>query len=152
MRLFSAIVLFLLASTVAHAGDARFGQVVLGVEGDSTARTVFAPDTPAIVLRADITDILVGTRLTATWVAVSAEGAAANYQIASADLEIKQASGQASFTVSRPDKGWPVGDYKVSLSINGQVATSLLFKIAPPGRHFVPATLENGKLVPGHFE
>ena len=78
MRLISAIVLILLASTVTYAGDARFGQVVLGVEGDSTARTVFAPDTPVIVLRAEIIDILVGTRLTATWVAVSAEGAAAN--------------------------------------------------------------------------
>lgn len=152
MRMFPAIVLFLLASAVALAGDGQFVQTALCVEGDSAARTVFSPDTAVIVLRAEMIDMPVGTKLSATWVAMKAEGAPENYEIGSADLEIKQASHKASFTLSKPDKGWPVGDYKVSLSINGQVATSLHFKIAPLGMHYVPATLENGKLVPGHFE
>ena len=154
MRLFSAVIGLLLLASVAFAANGRFAQTRLSVQGSGEAQTVFTPDTPMITLQAEILEMPIGTKLTATLVAVKTDAASPNYEIASADLEInhESASDQTSFTLSKPDAGWPVGDYKVSLSINGQVATSLLFKIAPPGMHYVPATLENGKLVPGHFE
>jgi hypothetical protein len=130
--LFSTIGLFLLASAVAFAADGRFGQTTLAVEGGSQAQTVFAPDTPKIVLHAEILEMPIGTKLTATWIAVKTDVAPANYKIESADLEVKQAvaSDETSFWVTKPDAGWPVGDYKVDLSINGQVATSVSFKVA----------------------
>jgi hypothetical protein len=116
---------------VAFAADGRFGQTTLAVEGGKV-QTVFAPDTPKIVLHAEIFEMPVGTRLTATWIAVKTEAAPANYKIESADVEIKQAvaSDETSFWLTKPTAGWPVGDYKVDLSINGQVATSVSFEVA----------------------
>ena len=132
MRVLSTTGFFLLASAVAFAGNARFGQTILRVQGDSKAQTVFTPDSSMIVLHAEIFEMSIGTKLTATWTAIKTDVAPPNYVITSADVEIKQVvtSDEANFSLSKPDTGWPVGDYKVDLSINGQVATSVSFKIA----------------------
>lgn len=127
-----AVGLFLVASTVASAADGRFGRTAIGIEGGSGPQDVFTPDTSKIVLSAEILDMPAGTTLTATWIAVKTEVAPANFQITSADTATKQAvtSDVVTFFMTKPDAGWPVGDYKVDLSINGNVATSVPFTIA----------------------
>ena len=133
MRLLSLTIgLFLFASAVAIAGNGRFGDTTLAAEGSTKAQTVFTPDTAKIVLHAKILDMPAGTKLTAAWIAVKTDVAPANYEIISAEVETKQAaaSDEAEFFLTKPDTGWPIGDYKVDLSINGQVATSITFKVA----------------------
>ena len=132
MRLFSAMIGLLLLASFAFAANGRFGETTLAVEGSTKAQTVFTPDTPKIVLHAKILDMPAGTKLTAAWIAVKTDVAPANYEIISADVETKltAASDDAEFFLTKPDAGWPMGDYKVDLSINGQVATSVSFKIA----------------------
>jgi hypothetical protein len=108
MRLFSLTIgLFLLASALAFAANGRFGETTLAAEGGSGAQTVFTPETPKIVLRAQILEMPIGTKLTATWIAVKTDVAPANYKIDSADVEIKQAvaSDETSFWLTKPNAG-----------------------------------------------
>jgi len=37
---------------------------------------------------------------------------------------------EASFSLSKPTNGWPVGDYRVDLLIDGTKAKSVAFKVA----------------------
>jgi hypothetical protein len=131
MRLLSSIIgLALLVSTVAFAGNPRFGQTALAVADAKAAQTVFAPDTPKISLHAQILDMPEGTKLTADWIAVKTDVAPANYKIDSATVETEEDAKEASFSLSKPNAGWPVGDYKVDLSIDGKAAISVAFKVA----------------------
>jgi hypothetical protein len=38
---------------------------------------------------------------------------------------------QADFSLTKPNAGWPAGDYRVELSINGKHASTVHFKVAP---------------------
>jgi hypothetical protein len=133
MRLLSSIVgLALLVATSAFAGDARFGTTALAVEGSQKAQTVFAPDTPKIVLHVQILDMPAGAKLTASWIAVKTAVAPPNYKIDAADVKLDKAvsSDESSFSMTKPNAGWPVGDYRVDLAINDKVAASVPFKVA----------------------
>jgi hypothetical protein len=133
MRIVPAIAAVLLClSSAAFAGEPRFGQTAFALESGTAAQTVFAPDAPKIVLHVQVQDIPKGAKITADWIAVKTDVAPANYKIDSATLDIDRdiASDESSFSLSRPNAGWPVGDYKVDLSINGKVAKSPTFKVA----------------------
>jgi hypothetical protein len=131
MRLLSPIVgLAMLVSTVAFAESPHFGQTALALGDAKTAQTVFAPDAAKIVLHVQIVDMTEGTKLTADWIAVKTDVAPANFKIDSATTELEEDAEEATFSMSKPNAGWPVGDYKVDLSINGKVTTSVPFKVA----------------------
>jgi hypothetical protein len=133
MRIFPAIAAVLLClSNAAFAGEPRFGQTAFSLQNGTSAQTVFAPDAPTIVLHAEVQDMPKGAKIAADWIAVKTDVAPANYKIDSAAIEIDKdiASDEASFSLSRPNAGWPVGDYRVDLSINGKVAKSAPFKVA----------------------
>ncbi len=84
----------------------------------------FAPDIAVIYATAILTDAPVGTRITATWIYVTE-----SYTIGSVDLFSDETSQAIMFYMNRPEEGFPTGQYKVELAIDGQLAITLDFTV-----------------------
>ena len=89
----------------------------------------FSPDTAKICLSIRLTNAPPDTEVKAEWIYVQGE---------IEDLEnylIDTVSGQGEndayvgFTLSRPDNGWPVGEYNVVLSIDGKKKLTVPFEV-----------------------
>jgi hypothetical protein len=121
----------LLLATAAQAAEPHFGDLVFSASAESgDAKDVFATDTPKIYLRAELEDVDQDTKVSAAWIAEKTDAAPPNYKIDSTDLTAKSGMDVATFSLSKPNAGWPAGDYRVELSINGKPATSAHFKVA----------------------
>jgi hypothetical protein len=89
----------------------------------------FNSDSPEIHAVAVLDDVSPGTRLKGTWVAIDAI-ATPNYEIDSTIIVIKE-SGEvrAHFSISKPNSGWPVGNYRLDFYIDGKLVTATPFAI-----------------------
>lgn len=126
----SIALLGLVAAAAAYAASPHYSDMKLSDEEDGDATDSFAPDTPKIYLRAGLIDTPAGTKLTSTWVAEDTNGAApANYKIDSVDLTVAPPIDTATFSLSKPNAGWPVGSYRVDLFIDGKAAGTMHFKV-----------------------
>jgi hypothetical protein len=120
----------LLAAAAARADAPHYGQTALSMADSHTAQQVFKPDAPKIVLHVQLVDVPKGTPLAADWIAEKTGAAPANYKIDSSTVAAED-SDEIAFSLSKPNAGWPVGDYRVDLSIAGQHAKSVHFQVAP---------------------
>jgi len=108
----------------------RFGEIILSDEKDATdSEDTFETRTEKIYLTAQLVDVPRGTKVSSTWVAVSTRVAPPNFVIDSAQVTTGARVNVANFALSRPDNGWPVGNYRVDLAINGQNLASVKFKV-----------------------
>lgn len=116
----------------AQAAEPRYADVLLSdVKDGGAAKKVYARDTAKIFLSAKLVDVSAGAKLTAVWIAEKTKVAAPNYRIDSADVTVGALTNRVHFSLSKPTAGWPEGDYRVELLINGKPATSVRFKVAP---------------------
>ncbi|WP_341992697.1 hypothetical protein [Azorhizobium sp. AG788] len=100
-------------------------------DGDVPPQTAFAANTPKIVLGLQVRDVKAGDKLTAAWIAEKTDAAAPNYTIASVAIPLG-ASPTVSSSLSKPDAGWPPGQYRVDVSYNGgPVEFSQRFTVKP---------------------
>lgn len=129
---------FLLISTVSSAtafAEVKLGALTIckGVEGPElnpvNATDKFGSDTPVIHAVAQIKGGIPSTKITGKWISVDAISIP-NYEINSADLVLnKTGTVNAHFELSKPTKGWPTGNYKVDIYIDGEKAGSAAFSI-----------------------
>ena len=98
----------------------------------------FTAQTPAIHAVAVLDGVAAGTVLTGTWVAVDAIETP-NYVIDSAVVHVDQ-GGQvrAHFSISRPNSGWPTGNYRLDFMIDGTLAASVPFTITAGSENSLP--------------
>ena len=115
----------------AQAGEARYTDMVLSDAKDGTPKQVFGPTTAKIYLKAKLTDVPSGAKLKGAWIAEKTKVAPPNYQIDATELKVGTLMNRVDFSLSKPNAGWPVGDYRVDLSINDKVVQSVKFKISP---------------------
>lgn len=97
-------------------------------ESGGRSTTVFAPtDTFYLIAEVDGPE---NTRVKATWTAVNAENVDPNYLID----EVEQTfSGSNTLTFDLVGNSiWPVGEYKVDLTLNGEPNQSLTFRVQAP--------------------
>ena len=126
-----ALFLIFLLALVACGGSAapQISKVVLSKdESGSRSTTVFGPtDTFYLIAEADGPE---NSRVKATWTAVNAENVDPNYLID----EVEQTfSGSNTLTFDLvSDTAWPVGEYKVDLSLNGEPNQSVTFRVQVP--------------------
>jgi len=90
----------------------------------------FKPTTPKIYVRSTLTGADKAVKARAEWIAVKAEGAPANYKIDATELSAGPAMNKVQFSFSKPTAGWPVGDYRVDLFLDGKKATDVKFSVA----------------------
>jgi len=116
--------------TEASAASPRYSDLVLSDAEGGPAKAVFEPNTAKIHLRAKLVDMPNGTVLKSEWIAEKTKVAPPNYRIDATELKVGSLTNIAKFSMSRPNAGWPEGDYRVDLLIDGKPATQVKFKVA----------------------
>lgn len=131
-----ALVTFAVAAATAllmtvSAQAAGFSDIVLASSKAATeTETTFAPDTGEIFLTATMDDVKAGSKVTITWVSVDSRGVApANYKIDTVDLDITEGMNILDGNLTKPTSGWPVGTYRVDLSVDGVILKSVDFEV-----------------------
>ena len=123
------LALFAISAGVAHAGD-HIGRTAFAIGDDGKEMlTVFATDTPKIVLHVELKDAEVGAKVGAVWIAVKTDAAPANYKIDASTLTLDTVENEVTFSLSKPTAGWPVGTYQVELSYNGTAEKAAPFSV-----------------------
>lgn len=121
----------LLVATAIQAGEPRYNDLKFSDTDDGdTSMTVFAADTPKIFLHAALVDVASGAKLVGTWIAEKTDAAPPDYKIDSITLTAGLLTNVTTFSLSKPNAGWPVGDYRVELAIDGKPAGAAHFKVA----------------------
>lgn len=98
-------------------------------DGNNTT-TVFAPSDIFYVV-GDLYDAPAGTVVDASWLAVQIEGYKPDeliYEQSINDFTEESFTGTIFFELSN-DSGWPVGDYKVDVFLNGSFVESVPFRV-----------------------
>jgi len=91
--------------------------------------TSFATDTAEIFCSVKLANAPSGTEIKSEWIFVKGEtGDAVDYLIDTWNTTAA-GSGYISFSITRPEGNWPMGDYKVVLYLDGKEVTSAPFKI-----------------------
>ncbi len=103
----AAVIVFLAARTNSASDLQRVGFLI-------------PPTIPEIVYFYELAPNASG-RVTGVWIATDVgEIAPANFLIDSLSLELPP-GGEASFTLTRPTNGWPLGLYRLELYLNGRL-------------------------------
>jgi len=89
----------------------------------------FTTDASEIFCSVKLSNAPSGTEISSEWIYVKGEtGEVVNYLIDTWNT-VTGGSGYLSFSITRPDAGWPAGDYKVVLYLDGNEASSVSFKV-----------------------
>lgn len=111
--------------TTARLTDAAMASMVDPDTLQAVSKTNrFSPATPVIYATALLKNAPEDTLITAKWYYVTED-----IDIASVDIESTETNQYISFSLSRPDNGFPVGDYEVELYIDGELSETLKFSV-----------------------
>jgi hypothetical protein len=125
-----ALAALALAPAQAWAAAPSFGDVIVSsAKGAKEGEDTFETSTPAIFVGVGLNDVPVGTKLTAVWIAVKAKDVRPNFVFNTTDFVVDKKAGKMTFDVSRPPKGWPTGEFRVDLLINGKKQADATFSI-----------------------
>ncbi|MBI1790609.1 MAG: hypothetical protein HYR60_24020 [Acidobacteria bacterium] len=115
--------------------DAVLGQDKLGTTNGLeivNPATVFRPDSPQIMCVFKVEGAGLGTIARSVWIAEDVGKAAPpSYKIYEMSLAIPFGNSGA-FSLSRPDKGFPVGSYRLEIYLGEKLAKTLKFGIRKP--------------------
>lgn len=88
----------------------------------------FNPDAEAIHAVAVMDKVRPGTIIKGVWVSVDAIETP-NYQIDAAEVQAVSADVRAHFALSKPNNGWPTGNYRLDIYVDNKFSTSVPFAI-----------------------
>ena len=80
-------------------------------------------------MNAKLVDVPSGSTLKSEWIAEKTKVAPPNYKIDGAEVKVGPLMNNVDFNMSKPNAGWPVGDYRVDLFINGKPAGNAKFQV-----------------------
>ena len=125
-----AFVLFGLLFATAAVCAPHLEGLAVSDSKDGDAMDSFPPTTPKIFGHADLVDVPSGAKIVVSWIAVDTKGVAPpNYKIDSAEFTAGMLTNTATFNLSKPNNGWPIGKYRVDVTIDGKPAGSEKFEI-----------------------
>ena len=106
--------------TVSAFADPHFGRVAFSDNEDGDAAVTFAPDAPKIYMHIELLDWDKDAAVSGAWIAEKVEGAPPNYTIDTSAVEAKSGFKELTLSLSKPNNGWPVGSYRVEVSVDGK--------------------------------
>jgi hypothetical protein len=131
------VVLFAALALVVSSLACSFGNTELGLtnlrmafdQDGNNPTTTFSP-TDIFYAVADLSNAPQGTKVEAKWIAVNAADTEPNLEFQTQTLDITEESfsGTIYFQLSN-DEGWPAGQYKVDLYLNGTLAQTAEFSV-----------------------
>jgi hypothetical protein len=130
---FVALLVATLACSLVAGGSAEMSLENLRMafdEDGNTTTTVFAPSDVFYAV-GDLKNAPAGTVLEARWLAVEIEGYDSGeliYEQTISDFTEESFTGIIYFQLSN-DSGWPVGDYKADVYLNGAFVQSVPFSV-----------------------
>jgi len=114
----------------AAAGAGRLENIVVSDSKGGAPVSTFKPTTPKIFVELKLVDVPSGTKVRGDWIAVDTGGAAPpNYKVATKEMKAGGIINDLTFSYSKPNAGWPAGDYRVDLFIDGKAAGQAKFKV-----------------------
>ena len=87
------------------------------------ASSTFTPDTPEIFASAKLSNAPAGTEIKSEWIYVQGDLLIDTWSTSA------EGTRYISLSITRPDNGWPTGDYKLVLYLDGEEAASVSFKV-----------------------
>jgi hypothetical protein len=115
-------------------GQGRIIRAVLGTGATNNYEiinptTVFAPDTPKIYCAWTAEGVKGGTPVRGAWIAEDVGNVAPpNYKIDEATLTLPVA-GKGTFTLSKPNTGFPVGKYRLEIYFDKDLVKTVPFTV-----------------------
>jgi hypothetical protein len=108
-------------------------EAIMAKDKDSKPATTFAPDVPKLYAFFRSNGTKKGDKLRGVWIATDVGDAAPrNTKIDESSLAADEDNFYGAFSLSKPDKGWPPGDYRVEIYDGEQLATTVKFAIETP--------------------
>lgn len=118
-----------LAVTAASARDVKAEGFVTN-SADGKAVTSFTSDAPKLFALVKTTGTEKGAQLRGAWIAEDVGAAApANTKIDEATVTGPSGDFSATFSLSKPNAGWPVGKYRVEVYAGEKIVATLKFSI-----------------------
>ncbi len=109
---------------------AGFTNIVLTDDKTSTTSDeAFNANTPEIFVTFGLSNVPVGDKIKGAWVCEESKEAPPNYEIDAATIVIGPGVNNGNFSLSKPNKGWPAGKYRVDLYWNDKVVESVKFTV-----------------------
>jgi hypothetical protein len=118
-----------ISASVARAGDVKVKAVMTtGPEDEPT--TTFAPDTPKLYATFKTKGLQDGDKLRGVWIAEDVGDAAPKgSKIDEKTLDAEGDTDDGVFSLKKPNKGWPVGKYRLEIYVGDELATKVKFTI-----------------------
>jgi hypothetical protein len=121
-------------ATPATPAEKKILSAVLARELAGEPQTSFPPDTPKLFLRWQGETLTPGENIRCVWIAEDVGDAApANYQVNETSTKADDVRAFGTFTLSRPNKGWPIGKYRAEIYVGDKLAETVRFTIEKPG-------------------
>ncbi len=112
--------------TTANYSDLHMASEIDADNNPLTITDTFSADSPVIYVTGSMNNAPEGTMIAAEW--IYAEENPPTF-IDVAELEVNEISSSFHFSMTRPDNGWPAGEYEVNLYIDDELAETLSFTV-----------------------
>lgn len=121
-----------LAPMTAHAGEIRV-EIKLAQGKDSKPTTIFPANVPEVHAFFKTVGTKNGDRIRAVWFAEDAGAAAPKgTKIDEATVTGNEDNFSGSFSLSKPTKGWPIGEYRLEIYSGDNLVKTANFEITAP--------------------
>jgi len=128
-RIFALLIAVFISASVARADDVKVKAVMTTGPGDDPV-TSFASDTPKLLAMFKTKGIKSGTKVRGVLIAIDVgDVAPANTKVLEKTLTLDEDTDDGDFNFSKPTNGWPVGEYRVEIYVNDELATTVKFTI-----------------------
>jgi hypothetical protein len=119
-------------AAAATPAEKKLLNTALAKELTGEPTTMFDTDLPKIYVRWQGEELKKGDKIRIVWIAEDVGAAAPkNYKVSEASEVADGPRAFGTFTLSRPNKGWPPGKYRVEMYDGDQLADTIKFTIKP---------------------
>lgn len=134
MKQLLLLIAVIAAASVARAGDVKI-EAVLATGREDEPTTTFAHDTPKIFALFKTQGLQDGDKVRGVWIAEDVGDAAPKgTKIDEKTLKADGRTDDGEFSLPKPAKGWPVGQYRLDIYVGDELVTKTKFTVGAAGK------------------